>query len=165
MKRINKKKLIKLLKLINKEYDMITKEDLLDLIEIYSNDYSIQKGNFIINKKGAKLPNCKKYYILTDGVLYKAKINNIKKLVGVAYNYNGDLYYLDDNEQFHYIYQYDEDNTINNKLLQEYNIELQLSNDYLKEMFIPFYIKQNSTKEDLFYKYGEIDITDIAKEV
>lgn len=111
-----------------------------------------------------------KYYICSGEFgLYKVKIKSIQKMIGVAYNYNADLYYTDDaGEHTKYIY-IDEFNdkegiNIKNKLLKAYNVEMRLNNNYSEAMYSPYYIRAKDTI-DLFKKYGDVTLESIAKEV
>jgi hypothetical protein len=111
-----------------------------------------------------------KYYICSgEFSLYKVKIKNIQKMIAVAYNYNADLYYTDDNgehTQYIYINEFNNklDNDMNNKFLKEYNVEMRLNNNYSEEMYSPYYIREKDTI-DLFKKYGDVELESIAKEV
>jgi len=96
----------------------------------------------------------------SDGCEYKAKSKDIKKLVGVVYNYCGSLYeVINDGESYKCIYYSGEDVEFNKETLSEYGIEIKEA--YIGHILcnIPFFKGEN-----LFEKYKDIKIEEVGKE-
>ena len=99
----------------------------------------------------------------SDGCEYKARIKDIKKLLGVVYNYCGSLYELineDDKEKYKCVYCSAENIEFNRETLKEYKIEIKEANIGSSLCDVPFYKDEN-----LFEKYKDIKIEEVGREV
>lgn len=104
-----------------------------------------------------------KYLIYdSDGCEYKSKIKDIKKLIGVAYNYCGSLYQITNDEKMPYkcIYYSGEDVEFNRETLKEYGVDIK--EEYIGSCLcnVPFFKSEN-----LFEKYKDIKIDEVGKEM
>lgn len=90
------------------------------------------------------------YYIFDGDTIHKMKIKDIKKLVAIAYNYEGVLYYEDkETGEIKYIYDACESENINNEMLKEYGIKLRLDKE--TNWWKPYY-----GDIDLYEKYKDL---------
>jgi hypothetical protein len=99
-----------------------------------------------------------RYYIFCSCGVYKLKIKDIKKMVAVAFNYEGELYSIDADGKYAPIYCPGEEIEFNNELLEPYSIRLDFISDGGE--YSVFY-----KNIDLYEKYKDIEVDDIGKEV
>lgn len=105
-----------------------------------------------------------KYLIYdSDCCEYKAKTKNVKKLVGVTYNYCGSLYEIiteNNQERCKCIYYSGEDIEFNREMLKDYGIDIKEAYIGSSLCNVPFYKDEN-----LFEKYNNIRIEEVGREI